>query len=83
MTRAPPPKQTLTKQAPIIAPSFSSFNQPIFKPPISQPSSLTASILATQEKPKVVAEEKKEQSTLQKALQEQNSNDPIETKTND
>jgi len=88
-------KQTPTKQAPIIAPSFQSFNQPIFKPPISQPSSLASTMLATQEKPKVVAEEKKEQprsgswslrdeqTTLQKALQEQNSNDPIETKEND
>ncbi len=37
-------KQTPTKQAPIIAPSFSSFNQPIFKPPVaqSQPSSLSS-----------------------------------------
>ena len=81
--KAQPVKQPPTKQAPIISPSFQSLNQPIFKPPISQPSSLTASILATQEKPKVVAEEKKEQSSLIKALQEQNSNDPIETKTND
>jgi len=76
-------KQTPTKQAPIIAPSFQSFNQPIFKPPVAQQSSLASTILATQEKPKVVAEEKKEQTTLQKALQEQNSNDPIETKEND
>lgn len=83
--KAQPTKQTPTKQAqPIIAPSFSSFNQPIFKPPIpQQQSSLASTILATQEKPKVVAEEKKEQTTLQKALQEQNSNDPIETKEND
>jgi hypothetical protein len=77
-------KQQPTKQTqPIISPSFSSFNQPIFKPPIPQQSSLASTILATQEKPKVVAEEKKEQSSLIKALQEQNSNDPIETKTND
>lgn len=77
-------KQVPTKQTqPIISPSFSSFNQPIFKPPVSQPSSLASTILATQDKPKVVAEEKKEQSSLQKALQEQNSNDPIETKGND
>jgi hypothetical protein len=77
-------KQQPTKQAqPIISPSFSSFNQPIFKPPIPQQSSLASTILATQERPKVVAEEKKEQSSLIKALQEQNSNDPIETKTND
>lgn len=77
-------KQVPTKQAqPVISPSFSSFNQPIFKPPVSQPSSLASTILATQDKPKVVAEEKKEQSSLQKALQEQNSNDPVETKGND
>lgn len=83
--KAQPTKQTPIKQAqPIIAPSFSSFNQPIFKPPIpQQQSSLASTILATQEKPKVVAEEKKEQTSLQKALQEQNSNDPIETKEND
>ena len=53
-------KQVPTKQTqPIISPSFSSFNQPIFKPPISQPTSLASTILATQDKPKVVAEEKK------------------------
>ena len=81
--KAQPTKQTPTKQAPIIAPSFQSFNQPIFKPPVAQQSSLASTILATQDKPKVAAEEKKEQTTLQKALQEQNSNDPIETKEND
>lgn len=83
--KAQPTKQTPTKQAqPIIAPSFQSFNQPIFKPPVAQQqSSLASTILATQDKPKIAAEEKKEQTTLQKALQEQNSNDPIETKTND
>jgi hypothetical protein len=81
--KAQPTKQTPTKQAPIIAPSFQSFNQPIFKPPVAQQSSLASTILATQDKPKVAAEEKKEQTTLQKALQEQNSNDPIETKGND
>jgi hypothetical protein len=81
--KAQPTKQTPTKQAPIIAPSFQSFNQPIFKPPVAQQSSLASTILATQDKPKVVAEEKKEQTTLQKALQEQNKNDPIETKEND
>ena len=77
-------KQVPTKQTqPIISPSFSSFNQPTFKPPVSQPTSLASTILATQDKPQVVAEEKKEQSSLQKALQEQNSNDPVETKGND
>ena len=38
---------------------------------INLKSSLASTILATQEKPKVVAEEKKEQSSLIKALQEQ------------
>jgi hypothetical protein len=57
-------KQLTKQMQPIISPSFQSFNQPIFKQPIAQaqPSSLASSILATQEKPKVVAEERKEQS---------------------
>ena len=78
--KAQPVKQTTKQAQPIISPSFQSFNQPIFKQPIQQPSSLTSSILATQEKPKVVAEERKEQSSLIKALVEQNTT-PTEPET--
>ena len=82
--RAQPVKQATKQTQPIVSPSFQSFNQPIFKQPIQQPSSLTSSILATQEKPKVVAEERKEQSSLIKALVEQNTEpEKPETQKND
>ena len=59
----------------ISQPIIQSYNQPIFKPPIPQQSSLASSILATQLTPKVVAEEVKEQTSLRKALQEQNTDE--------
>ena len=43
-------------------------------PLVSQPSSLASSILATQEKPNVVAKEIKQETSLQKALIEQSTN---------
>lgn len=71
----PPKKAQAVKpvQQPI-NPVIQSFNQPMFKQSTPQPTSLTSSILATQDKPKVVSEEVKEQSTLRKALEEQNTN---------
>ena len=83
--RGRPKRQSVVKK-PIQQPTSQpivSYNQPIFKQSTPQPSSLASSILATQATPKVVAEEVKDQPSLRKALQEQNSNDPIETKTND
>ena len=91
-------KQPVKKptQQPIYQPTIS-YNQPVFKQsnpqpssilasqPIAQPSSsLASSILATQSTPKVIAEEVKDQSTLRKALQEQNlqTDEPV-TKGND
>jgi len=72
-------KQTIKPQ-PISQPSIISYNQPIFKQPIqpTQPSSLASSILASQLTPNVVAQEKKEESTINRALQEQitNESDP-------
>ena len=55
-----------------IAPVIQSYNQPIFKQPAPQ-STLTSSILASQEKPNILDKEKKEQSALTKALTEQNT----------
>jgi hypothetical protein len=66
----------------ISQPIIQSYYQPIFKPPIPQQSSLASTILATQLTPKVVAEEAKEQTSLKKALQEQNTDEPV-TKKND
>ena len=66
-------KQTIKPQ-PISQPSITSYNQPIFKQPIQQPSSLASSILASQLTPNVVAQEKKEESALNRALQEQITN---------
>ena len=56
-----------------IAPVIQSFNQPIFKQPAPQQSTLASSILASQEKPNILDKEKKEQSALTKALTEQNT----------
>jgi hypothetical protein len=66
-------------------PITQSYNQPIFKQSTPQPSTLTSSILASQNIPKVIKEEVKEESALRKALIEQNlstAEDPIE-KSND
>jgi len=65
-------------------PSIISYNQPIFKQPIQQPTSLASSILATQQNPNVLAKELREQTTLQKALEEQNTqvDEPV-VKAND
>jgi hypothetical protein len=66
-----------------IAPVIQSYNQPIFNKPTSQPS-LLSSILATQEKPSIIAKEKKEESALTKALIEQNTQtEDAEPKVND
>jgi len=60
----------------IVAPSI----QPIFKQTIP---SLASSILATQEKPSIVAKENKDESALKKAIIEQNTNKEIEKEVND
>jgi hypothetical protein len=83
----PSTKQPVKPVKPVqtsINPIIQSYNQPIFKQPNQQPTSLTSSILATQEKPKVVAEEVKEQTSLRKAIQEQNTQteEPV-SKVND
>ena len=74
--KAQPVKPVQSLSQPIIQ----SYNQPIFKPPIPQQSSLASTILATQLTPKVVAEEAKEQTSLKKALQEQNTDEPVTKK---
>jgi hypothetical protein len=81
--RGRPKRQPVKKliQQPTSQPIVS-YNQPIFKQSNPQPSSLASSILATQATPKVVAEEVKDQSSLRKALLEQNTDEP-ETKVND
>jgi hypothetical protein len=63
-------------QQPIYQPIVS--NQPIFKQTNPQPQSLASSILATQEKPKIVSNEIKQESAITRALVEQstNTNDP-------
>jgi hypothetical protein len=75
-------KKPILQQQP--ASSFVGLQQPFFKPPVQQPSSLASAILATQDKPKVVKEEVAEQSALKKALIDQvaKTEDPI-TKGND
>jgi len=78
----PPTKKAKTDKQPTqaISPIIQSYNQPIFKQATpQQPSSLTSSILATQEKPKVIKEEVKEESTIKKALIDQNlsTDEPI------
>jgi len=80
----PSTKQPVKPVQTSINPIIQSYNQPIFKQPNQQPTSLTSSILATQEKPKVVAEEVKEQTSLRKAIQEQNTQteEPV-SKAND
>lgn len=84
--RGRPVRKSITVKKPIQQPSINpiiqSYNQPIFKQPNQQPTSLASSILATQEKPKVVSEEVKEQTSLRKAIQEQNI-DTEEPKVNE
>jgi len=82
--RTSPQKKQPTTQQPIIAPSFQSLNQPIFKQPTQQPTSLASSILATQSTPANIKKEEIQQTSLQKALQEQNTqiNEPV-SKAND
>lgn len=83
--RGRPTKREQTIKKPIqqpIAPVIQSFNQPTFKqatPPASsvagmQPQpSLATSILASQEKPNIMAKEIKQETAIQKALVEQNT----------
>ena len=87
--RGRPSKKAQEIKKPIqqpIAPVIQSYNQPLFnKQAPQQPSSLASSILASQNVPKVIKEEVKEESALKKALIDQNlstSEDPIE-KSND
>lgn len=69
-------------QQPIYQPIVS--NQPIFKQTNPQPQSLASSILATQEKPKIVSNEIKQESAITRALVEQNTNtDDPENLVND
>jgi hypothetical protein len=69
-------------QQPIYEPIV--FNQPIFKQTNPQPQSLASSILATQEKPKIVSNEIKQESAITRALVEQNTNtDDPENLVND
>jgi hypothetical protein len=69
-------------QQPIYQPIVS--NQPIFKQTNPQPQSLASSILATQEKPKIVSNEIKQESAITRALVEQSTNtDDPENLVND
>jgi hypothetical protein len=82
--RATPIKQAQPIKKPTqqsFNPVISTNNQPIFKQPAPQ-STLTSSILASQEKTNILDKEKKEQSALTKALTEQNK-PTEETKEND
>ena len=74
------PQKQIVKPQPISQPSITSYNQPIFKQTIP---SLASSILATQEKPSIVAKENKDESALKKAIIEQNTNKEIEKEVND
>jgi len=81
----PAKRSTIEKKPAQQQPITQSYNQPIFKQSTPQPSSLTSSILASQNIPRVIKEEVKEESALKKALIEQNlstAEDPIE-KSND
>jgi len=66
------PRKQPIKQPQTISPVIQSYNQPVFNK--QTPPSLASSILATQLTPKVVAQEKKEESTITRALQEQITN---------
>jgi len=74
--RGRPTKRTQEIKKPIqqpIAPVIQSYNQPVFNKPAPQQSSLSSSILASQEKPSIMKKEIKEETALQKALIEQNT----------
>lgn len=86
--RGRPTKKSTIEKKPVsqaIAPVIQSYNQPIFnKQAPQQPSSLASSILASQNVPKVIKEEAKEESALKKALIDQNiSTEEPENKAND
>jgi len=70
-------QQTKPTTTATIQPSIVSYNQPIFKPPVSPPT-LASSILASQSTPNIVSKEIKEESTIKRALieQEKNVDDP-------
>jgi len=73
--RGRPTKKAQEVKKPIqqpIAPVIQSFNQPTFKQPTPQPS-LATSILASQEKPNIMSKEIKQETAIQKALVEQNT----------
>jgi len=85
--RGRPKRQSQPVKKPVQQPTSQpivSYNQPIFKQSTPQPSSLASSILATQATPTAIKKEVTEQSSLQKALQEQNTqiDEPV-TKGND
>ncbi len=82
----PTKRSKIEKQKPASQqPITQSYNQPIFKQSIpQQPSNLASSILASQNTPKVIKEEAKEESAIKKALIDQNiSTEEPETKAND
>ena len=84
--RGRPKRQSVVKkptQQPTSQPIIS-YNQPIFKQSTPQPSSLASSILATQATPTAIKKEETQQTSLQKALQEQitQTDEPV-TKGND
>jgi len=66
-------KRSTIEKKPVqqIAPVIQSYNQPVFNKPA--PQSTFASILASQEKPNIIAKELKDQSTITQALIEQNT----------
>ena len=73
--RGRPTKRAQEVKKPIqqpIAPVIQSFNQPTFKQPTPQPT-LATSILASQEKPNIMAKEIKQETAIQKALVEPNT----------
>ena len=73
--RGRPTKRAQEVKKPIqqpIAPVIQSFNQPTFKQPTPTPS-LATSILASQEKPNIMTKEIKQETAIQKALVEQNT----------
>ena len=82
--RGRPTKKSKIEKQPTQQPITQSYNQPILKQSTPQPTSLSSAILATQDKPKVIKEEAKEESSIKKALEEQNTQtgEPV-SKAND
>ena len=78
--RGRPTKKSKIEKQPTQQPITQLYNQPILK----QPTSLSSAILATQDKPKVIKEKAKEESSIKKALEEQNTQigEPV-SKAND